>query len=105
MGAVFSGSPVIESSVLDSTVALICPLRFAHCINCWKVAIAVDVNATILGFRLKKDEFGFKNMGRFGPVLVKPGCFGLILVWVDSAFKVSRLASSGLAPAGLVQFQ
>ena len=57
------------------------------------MAIAVYVNATILGHRLKKDATSFKNMGHFGPVLVKPGRFDLILVWVDSALKVSRLGS------------
>ena len=46
---------------------------------CWKVAIAVYVNATILGYRLKKDVICSKNMGRFRPVLVSPGRFGLIL--------------------------
>ena len=46
---------------------------------CWKVAIAVYVNATILGYRLKKDVTSSKNMGRFGPLLVRPGRFGLIL--------------------------
>ena len=55
------------------------PLRLGHCIYCWKVAIAVYVNATILGHTLMKDATSF-NMGRFGPVLVKPGRFGLILV-------------------------
>ena len=45
-------------------------------------------------------------MGRFGPVLVKPGRFGLILVWVDSALKVSRLGPEWFRLwAGLVQFQ
>ena len=45
-------------------------------------------------------------MGRFGPVLVKPGRFGLILVWVDSALKLSRLSRGlFLRWAGLVQFQ
>ena len=37
------------------------------------MAIAVYVNATILRYRLKKDATSFKNMGRVGPVLVKPG--------------------------------
>ena len=32
-----------------------------------------------LGYRLKKDVTSSKNMGRFGPVLVRPGRFGLIL--------------------------
>ena len=73
---------------------------------CWTVAIAVYVNATILRYRLKKDATSFKNMGRFGPVLVKPGRFGLILVWVDSALKVSRLGPGWFRLwAGLVQFQ
>ena len=41
--------------------------------------IAVYVNATILGYRLKKDATSSKNIGRFGPGFVKPGRFGLIL--------------------------
>ena len=45
----------------------------------WKVAIAVYVNATILGDILKKDATSSRNMVRFGPVLVRPGRFGLIL--------------------------
>ena len=68
------------------------------------MAIAIFVNATILGYRLKKDATGFKNMGHFGPMLVKPGRFGRILVWVDSALKVSRLGPDWLW-AGLAQFQ
>ena len=68
------------------------------------MAIPVYVNATILGYRLKKDATSFKNMGRFGPVLVKPGRFGLILVWIDSALKVSRLGLAWFRLwAGLVQ--
>ena len=55
------------------------------------MALAVYVNATILGYRLKKDATSFKNMGHFGIVLVTPGRFGLILVWVDSALKLRRL--------------
>ena len=51
------------------------------------MAIAVYVKATILGYRLQNDATSFKNMGRFGPVFVKPDCFGLILVWVDPAFQ------------------
>ena len=46
------------------------PFKVSRCIYCWKVAIAVYVNATYI---LKKDDTGFMNMGRFGPVLVKPG--------------------------------
>ena len=69
-------------------------------------SLHILVNATILGYRLKKDAPSFKNMRRFGPVLVKPGRFGLILVWVDSALKVSLLGPEWfwLWP-GLVQFQ
>ena len=44
------------------------------------MTITVYVYATLLVYRLKKDATIFKNMGRFGPVLVKPGRFGLILV-------------------------
>ena len=55
------------------------------------MVIAVYVNATILGYRLKKYVTSFKNMGRIGPVLVKPVRFGLILACVDSDLKVSRL--------------
>ena len=47
-------------------------LRLGHCIYCWKVAIAVYVNATILGYRLKKDATSSKNMDRFAPGLVMP---------------------------------
>ena len=43
------------------------------------MTIAVYVNATILGYRLKKDATSSQNMGRFGPGLVRPGRFGLIL--------------------------
>ena len=44
-------------------------------------------------------------MGRFGLGLVRPGRCGLILVWVDSALKVSRLGSEWLRLwAGLVPF-
>ena len=43
------------------------------------MSIAVYVNATILGYRLKKDATSSQNMGRFGRVLVRPGRFGLIL--------------------------
>ena len=43
------------------------------------MATAVYVNITILGYILKKDVTISKNMGRFGPVLVRPGRFGLIL--------------------------
>ena len=57
---------MIECILLDSTTTWIRPLRLGHCIYCWKVAIAVNVNATILGYRLKKDASSFKNMGRFG---------------------------------------
>ena len=46
---------------------------------CWKVTIAVYVNNTILGYRLKNDATSSQNMGRFGPGLVRPGRFGLIL--------------------------
>ena len=54
------------------------------------MAITVYINATILGHR-QKDATISKSMGRFGPGLDIPGCFGLILVWVDSALTVSRL--------------
>ena len=37
------------------------------------------VYATILGYRLKKNAFSSKNTDRFGPVLVRPDRFGLIL--------------------------
>ena len=89
--SVFSGHPVIECSLVVSTATLIRPLSLSHCIYCKKVAIAVYVNATIFGYSLKKDATSFKNIGRFSPVLVKPGRFGLILVWVDSALKVNHL--------------
>ena len=54
-------------------------LRLGHCIYCWKAAIAVHVNATILGYRIKKAATSSQNMGHFGPVLVRPGQFGLSL--------------------------
>ena len=50
-----------------------------HCIYCWKVTIAVYVNATILGYRLKRDATSSQNMGRFDPGLASPSRFGLIL--------------------------
>ena len=85
---------------------MIRPVRLDHYIYCLKVAIAFYVNATLLGYRLKKDATSFKNMGRFGPVLVKPGRFGLILVWIDSALKVSRLGPEWFRLwIGLVHFQ
>ena len=79
-GAVLSGSPVIDCSLLDSmaTATLIRPSGLGNCIYCWKVTIAVYVNATILG-RLKKGATSSQNMGRFGPGLVRPGRFGLML--------------------------
>ena len=45
------------------------------------MTIAVYVNATLhlLGYILKKDVTSSQNMGRFGPGLVWPGHFGLIL--------------------------
>ena len=45
------------------------------------MTIAVYVNATlhVLGYILKKDVSCSQNMGRFGPGLVWPGRFGLIL--------------------------
>ena len=43
------------------------------------MAIAVYVNATILGHILKKDATSSQIMGRFGAGLVRPGRFGLIL--------------------------
>ena len=46
---------------------------------CWKVAIAVYVNATKYEYRLKKDVTNFKNMGHFSPEFVRPGRLGLIL--------------------------
>ena len=56
-------------------------------------------------YRLKNDATSFKNMGRFGPVLVKPGRFGLIMVWVDSALKMSRLGPEWFRlSAGLIHF-
>ena len=58
------------------------------------MAVAVYVNVTILGYSLKKDATTFKTMGRFGTVLFKPGNFGLILVWVESALKVIRNSSA-----------
>ena len=61
-----------------STATLIRPLRLGNCIYCWKVTVAFYVNATILGCRLKKDATSSKNMGRFGPGLVRPDRFGLI---------------------------
>ena len=41
---------------------LIRPLRLGRGMYCWKVAIAVYVNATILGYKLKKDATSFNNM-------------------------------------------
>ena len=41
--------------------------------------LAVYIDTTILGYRLKKDATSSQNMGRFGPGLVRPGRFGLIL--------------------------
>ena len=78
-GAVLSGSPVINCSLLGSTATLIRPSRLGHCIYCRKVTIAVSVNATLLAYRLKKDATSLQNVGRFGPGLVRPGRFGLIL--------------------------
>ena len=43
------------------------------------MTIAVYVNATILGHIVKKDATSSQNMGRFGPGLVRPGRFGLML--------------------------
>ena len=43
------------------------------------MAITVYVNATMLGYRLKKDATSSENMGRFDPGLVRPGRFGLIV--------------------------
>ena len=43
------------------------------------MTIAVYVNATILGYRLKEVATSSQNMGRFGPGLVRPGRFGLIV--------------------------
>ena len=60
------------------TWSLHIPSRLGHCIYCVTVRIAVSVNATILGYRLKKDATSSQNMGRFGPWLVRPGRFGLI---------------------------
>ena len=71
---------MIDCSLLGSTATLIRPLRIGNCIYCWKVAITVYVNATILGYRLKKDATGSENRGRFDPGLVRPGRFGLIVV-------------------------
>ena len=69
------------------------------------MAIAVYGNAAILRYRLKKDATSFKNTGRFGPALVKPIRFGLILVWIDSVLKVSRLGPYWFRLwASLVQF-
>ena len=68
-GVVLSGSPASRLHCnLDTP--------FKACIFCWKVTIAVYVNATIVGYRLKKDATSSQNMGRFGPGLVKPGLFG-----------------------------
>ena len=74
-----SGSPVIDCSLLGSTATLICPSRLGHCIYCWKVTIVVYTNATVLGYRLKKDATSSQNMGRFGPGLIRRGRFGLLL--------------------------
>ena len=106
--AVFSSSPVIECSLIDFTAALIRPLRYGLCMNCWKVANRCLCNCH--STRLKKDATSFKNMGRFGLVLVKLGRFGLILVKVDSAVKFEAFRNR-LGPewfrlwAGLVQLQ
>ena len=63
------------------------------------MTIAVYVNATILGYRLKKDATSSQNMGRFGPGLVRPGHFDLIL-------GVGRLGPEWFRLwTGLVQFQ
>ena len=43
------------------------------------MTIAVYVNATVLGYRLKKNATSLQNMGHFGLVFVRPGRFGLIL--------------------------
>ena len=105
-GLYFQAVQLLNAGLLDSTATLICPLRLGHCIYCWKEAIAVYVNATILGYRQKKDATSFKNMGPFGPVLVKPGRSGLTLVWIDSALKVNRLGPEWFRLwVGLVQFQ
>ena len=47
----------------------------------------IYVNATLLGCRLMKDATSSKNFGRFGPVLVRPGRFDLILAVVRFRFK------------------
>ena len=65
--------------LLVSTATLIRPSRLGNTIYYWKVAIAVYVNATMLGYRLKKDATTSQNTGLFGPELVSPGRFGLIL--------------------------
>ena len=94
--------------LLGSTATLICPSRLGHCIYCWKVTIAVYVNATLLGYRLKKDATSSQNMGRFGPGLVRSGrvVSALFWVWVDSAVKMSRFGPEWFRLCtDLVQFQ
>ena len=71
--AVISSSPVIDCSLLGFTATMIRPSRLGHFIYCWKVTIAVYVNVTILGYRLKKD--GTSHFGSFWPWVG----FGLIL--------------------------
>ena len=71
------------------------------------MTIAVHVNATILGYRLKEDATSSQNMGRFGLGLVRPGRFGLIL----GVGRFSRKDKSFNRPewfrlwTGLVHFQ
>ena len=45
----------------------------------YTVTIGVYVNATILGYRLKKDATSSQNMSRFDPGLVRSSRFGLIV--------------------------
>ena len=74
--------------------------------HCLSLAIVVYINATLLEYRLKKDATRSKNMGRFGPGLVRPGRFGLMLGVVDSALKVSRLGPEWFRLwAGLIKCQ
>ena len=67
-GDVLSGSPVIDCNILGSTA--IRPSRLGYCICCWKVTIAVYVNATILGkMRLVRRIWLVSALGRLGCVV------------------------------------
>ena len=59
------------------------------------MAIAVYVNATILGYRLKKDAISSKNVDRFGPEMDRQDRYGLILGVGRVSLKGELFRSSG----------